>query len=81
MEIKQEAIEEIIKRLAGILGKCASEFSEETAFDGLDLKSVNYSQLTTFLEDRFDVEVPYMSFRRCKTISEAGDYIASLSEA
>lgn len=38
-------------------------------------KSVQYSQLTTFLEDEFDIEIPYMDFRRQATIGEAVDYV------
>ena len=38
------------------------------------------SQMTNFLEDEFDVEVPYMEFRRKTTIGEAADFIVELVE-
>ncbi len=78
--MKEDIISKIAERLSGILGKDASEFSADTIFDDLKLKSMNYSQLTTFLEDAFDVEIPYMDFKRKKTVGEAADYIVSLVE-
>lgn len=80
MEDREEIIEAIINRLATILGIEADTLSETTAFDSLDMKSVNYSQLTTYLEDECDVEVPFMEFKRNKTIGDAADYIVELIE-
>ncbi|WP_242958699.1 hypothetical protein [Flavonifractor sp. An112] len=48
--------------------------------EDLNAKSVHYSQITTFLEDEFDVEIPYMTFRRKKTIGEAIEYVYDLVE-
>lgn len=81
MSVKQEAIKKMIERLAPVLGMEAAALSEETAFADLPMKSVHYSQLTTFLEDAFDVEVPYMDFKRKKTIAEAAEYIVHLTES
>ncbi|MFA9463046.1 MAG: acyl carrier protein [Velocimicrobium sp.] len=78
MELKEEAIQLIKERLAVIIGE--GDYTAETTFESLNMKSVNYSQLTTALEDEFDVEIPYMDFKRKKTIAEAGDYIVQLVE-
>lgn len=78
MELREEAIEMIKERLTVILG--AGEYKEETTFEELKMKSVNYSQLTTALEDEFDVEIPFMDFKRKPTIAAAADYIVELVE-
>ncbi|KAB1438437.1 acyl carrier protein [Candidatus Galacturonibacter soehngenii] len=78
MELREEAIEMIKERLTVILG--AGEYKEETTFEELKMKSVNYSQLTTALEDEFDVEIPFMDFKRKVTIAAAADYIVELVE-
>ena len=38
------------------------------------------SQMTTFLEDEFDIEVPYMQFKRNKTVGEAAEFVTELLE-
>lgn len=78
MELRSEAIEKIKERLTLLFG--AGEYNENTEFESLGMKSVNYTQLTTALEDHFDVEIPYMRFRKNKTIGEAADYIVQLIE-
>lgn len=78
MSTKQEALEKIAERLSLSLGRDKGDFKEETRFEDLNLKSVNYSQITTYLEDHFDIEVPFMDFKRCKTLGEAADYIVKL---
>jgi acyl carrier protein len=81
MENRKEIFETMTARLAQVLGRPQSDFSEDTAFADLNMKSVNYSQVTTCLEDAFDVEVPYMDFKRRKTIGEAVDFVVSLLES
>lgn len=78
MELREEAIEKIKERLSIILG--AGEYKEDSSFEELKMKSVNYSQLTTALEDEFDVEIPFMDFKRKATIGDAADYIVELVE-
>ena len=79
MEIREEAIEVLVKKAAALFGLDPATLGENTSFeDDLHCKSVNYVQLSAALEDEFDVEVPYMEFKRKKTFGEAGDYIASL---
>lgn len=80
METKEEILQAMIKRIAQLLEKNETELSADTSFESLQMKSVNYSQLTTYLEDACDVEIPYMDFKRKKTLGEAADYIVSLIE-
>ena len=60
------------------IGKDPSEFTEDTKFADLGIKSVQVSQITTYLEDELDIEVPYMKFRRCETFGEATDFVCDL---
>lgn len=78
MSLRDEVIEKISERLTAVLGK--GEYNEATTFESIGMKSVNYSQLTTTLEDAFDVEVPYMDFKRKTTIGAAADYVVELLE-
>ncbi len=78
MSLRDEIIEKISERLTAVLGK--GEYNEATTFESIGMKSVNYSQLTTTLEDAFDVEVPYMDFKRKTTIGAAADYVVELLE-
>ncbi|MDD3142252.1 MAG: acyl carrier protein [Lachnospiraceae bacterium] len=78
MELREEIIEKILERLETILGD--GNYLEHTSFVSLGMKSVNYSQLTTALEDEFDVEIPFMDFKRKETIGAAADYVYQLLE-
>lgn len=78
LNLRVEIIEKIQERLTEIFGE--AEYTENTTFESLGMKSVNYSQLTTALEDEFDIEVPYMDFKRRLTIGTAADYIVELVE-
>lgn len=78
MEERQEVYAKIVERLTAMAGE--RDYSEETKFEELNLKSVNYSQIITVLENALDVEIPYMDFKRKKTIGEAVDLIISIIE-
>lgn len=79
MPIKDEAVETLCKKAAAIFGIDAASLSADTRFEeDLHCKSVNYVQFSAALEDVFDVEVPYMEFRKKKTFGEAGEYIESM---
>ena len=81
MEDRTEIVNYIRKYLAKILGLAQDDLTEETTLASLNMKSVNYSQLTTALEDACDVEVPYMEFKRqADTIGAAADYVVTLLE-
>jgi acyl carrier protein len=47
----------------------------------LGAKSVNFVRIIGVLEDEFDLEIPFMEFRRKKTIGEAIGYIVQLFES
>lgn len=81
MELREQIYAKMAERCAPLFGKTPEELSEGTRFaDDLHTKSVHYSQITTYLEDIFDVEIPYMTFRRKATLGEAVDYVLSLCE-
>lgn len=75
---KQQVMKVMGERAASLFGGSPSDYGEDTTFESLGIKSVQYSQLTTYLEDEFDIEVPFMKFRRKKTFGEAADYVVEL---
>jgi acyl carrier protein len=79
MALQDEILEKIIQRASEIFKKDPSELSGDTAFvEDLKAKSVNYVQIITIVADTFDVEIPFMEFRRKKTLGEAAAYVAEL---
>lgn len=81
MAVRDEIYTKLVERAAPLFGKKPEEMNEELTFvEDLNAKSVHYSQITTYLEDAFDVEIPYMTFRRKKTIGEAVNYVEELLE-
>lgn len=79
--VREEVKAKLIQRAAPLFVKKPEEMTEDLRFvEDLNAKSVHYSQITTFLEDEFDVEIPYMTFRRKKTIGEAIEYVYDLVE-
>ncbi|NNJ31909.1 acyl carrier protein [Lacrimispora defluvii] len=78
--MREKVLNKIIERASSIWKTEPSAMSEETVFADMNPKSAHYSQMTTFLEDEFDIEVPYMNFKRCRTFGEAADYIVELLE-
>lgn len=78
--MKEKILEKIIERASKIWNVEPAALKDETVFADMNPKSTHYSQLTTYLEDEFDIEVPYMNFKRCKTLGEAADYVVELLE-
>jgi len=79
MEQIEHITQKIIERACVLFGRKPEELSANTRFmEDLGAKSGNVSQMTTFLEDEFDVEISFMEFRRKKTIGEAAEYVAEL---
>jgi acyl carrier protein len=79
MELKDQILEKTIQRASELFKKNPSELSADTKFvEDLKAKSVNYVQIITILADTFDVEIPFMEFRRKKTLGEAAEYVAQL---
>ena len=78
--MNEQVLAKIIERGSNIWGVDSSELNGDTLFANMNPKSTHYSQITTFLEDEFDLEVPYMNFKRCKTLGEAAQYVVELME-
>ena len=79
MSLRDQIYQKIVERGAPLFGVKPENMKEELRFDeDLKAKSVHYSQITTYLEDAFEVEIPYMTFRRKATIGEAVDYVLKL---
>ena len=77
---KNQVLEKIIQRASPIWGVSPEQLNAETTFASMNAKSAHISMITTALEDAFDVEVPYLKFRRCTTLGEAAEYVAGLDE-
>jgi acyl carrier protein len=78
--MKEQVLAKIIERASKIWGVEESALSADTVFADMNAKSTHYSMITTTLEDEYDVEVPYINFKRCKTLGEAADYVVELLE-
>ncbi|MFV0439587.1 MAG: acyl carrier protein [Desulfopila sp.] len=79
--MKEEILAKMIARAAEVFNLTLTDLSGKTSFkDDLKAKSVQIVQVTTFLEDEFDVEIPYMEFKRKNTFDEAAEYIEQLIE-
>ena len=78
--MNEEIFEALAERCAYIWGIDVDDITADTTFEEHNTKSVQISQMTTYLEDEFDIEVPYMQFKRNKTIGEAVGFVAELME-
>jgi acyl carrier protein len=79
MAIREEAIEVLVQKAASLFGKDPASLGAGTRFiEDLEAKSVNFVQLSAALEEQFEVEVPYMEFRKKSTFGEAADFIAKI---
>ncbi len=80
MRFRDEVVQLLIKTAARILDADACAMSAETRFtEDLSAKSTDIVKFTVALEDAYDVEVPFMAFKRCKTFGEAADYLSELT--
>lgn len=78
--MREEILEKIISRAAAIFGMDKDMITQETTFAQCNAKSSHISQITTYLEDEYDIEIPFMNFRRQKTFGEAADFVLDLIE-
>ncbi len=62
-------------KLAELLAVDAASLTEETAFSDLQMSSRLFVQLLTYLEDETDADLPFMKFKRHKTLGAACDFI------
>lgn len=76
--MKEQTLKKIIERGAYLWGRAEDSLNGDTTFAEVKAKSGHISQITTSLEDAFDIEIPYMGFTRCKTLGEAAGYVEDL---
>jgi acyl carrier protein len=68
--------------ISATMSKPVEELTDSTELIAdLGAKSVNFVRIISALEDEFELEIPFMEFRRKKTIGEAIDYIVQLYES
>lgn len=78
---RNDVVEKIIDRCCQIFNKKSEDLTVNTNFIvDLNAKSGNISQITSCLEDIYDIEIPFMEFKRKQTIGEAADFIINLIE-
>jgi len=76
-----EILEFVMNRVATVFKVEVDTLNESTDFElNLKAKSADIVQVTTALEDEYDIEIPYMEFKRKKTIGEAVEFIEELIE-
>lgn len=75
MDERDNVLAMILERLHAMLG---GSYDEDTKYAEIGMKSVNYSSMITLLEDEFDIEIPFMEFRRKATVGESVDYVCEL---
>jgi acyl carrier protein len=76
MTFKQEVVEELKKAAEVLLGVNGAELTAETRFnEDLNCKSVHLVQFSAKLEDKYEVEVPYMEMKRCSTFADVAAFL------
>ena len=78
--MREEIISKIIEKGSYLWGIDVVDLNENTTFAEVNAKSGHISSITTYLEDEYDCEIPYIGFKKCKTIGEAADYVLELVE-
>ena len=80
MTFREEVIELLIQKAANMFGLDPVTLSGATRFvEDLGCKSSDIVKFTVALEDEYDVEVPYMAFKRNETFAAAADYMSELT--
>lgn len=68
--------------ISATMNKPVEELTDSTELIAdLGAKSVNLVRIIAALEDEFELEIPFMEFRRKKSIGEAIDFIVLLYES
>ncbi|MDR1272725.1 MAG: acyl carrier protein [Clostridiales Family XIII bacterium] len=79
MDIREEIISTLAERAARMFAIDRDGLGPDTRFEeDLNSTSVNIVQFTAALEDIYEIEVPFMEFKRKSTFAEAADYVAGL---
>ena len=80
MSFREEVIGLLIQTAVTLFGADAGALSGATRFEeDLHAKSTDIVRFTTALEDEYDVEVPFMAFKRCATFADAADYLSEIT--
>ncbi len=78
VKIEERVAERVMKEVARIFKKDASELTRDTRFvEDLLAKSVHFVELTAILEYEFGIAIPLAKARRAKTV---GDIISLLKK-
>ena len=78
---RDQARTTLTQAIATTLRRPAEALDENTQIIAdLGAKSVDIVRIISALEDEFELEIPFMEFRRKKTIGEAVDYVVGLYE-
>ena len=81
-QLKQSDCEQRVYDAVSFLQWPVEELTDESQLIAdLGAKSVNLVRIIGVLEDAFDLEIPFMEFRRKKTIGQSIDYIVQLFES
>ena len=76
MTFKEEIIEKLKEYCEELLGVGKNEMSPETRFkEDLECKSIHLAQISTKLEDDYEVEVPYADMTKCITFADLADFM------
>ena len=80
MSFRNEIIELLIKTAIRVMHVDGEGLGADTRFEeDLNTKSTDIVKFTVALEDEYDVEVPFMAFKRCKTFGDAADYMSEIT--
>lgn len=81
MEIKDQILAKIIETAATVFKKDPGELGAHTRFaEDLGAKSANIVQIIVILMDSFDVEIPYLPFKKNRTFGDAAAHVAELCD-
>ena len=71
--------ETLVNAIAEALGKDAAEITDDTNITvDFQATSVDFVHITKALEEAFDMTVPFMKFRRNKTVADMVEYLDEL---
>ena len=71
--------ETLVNAIAEALGKDAAEITDDTNITAdFQATSVDFVHITKALEEAFDMTVPFMKFRRNKTVADMVEYLDEL---
>jgi acyl carrier protein len=80
--LREQVHSTMYETISTTMNRPIEELTDDTQLIAdLGAKSVNFVRIISALEDEFDLEIPFMEFRRKKTIGEAISYVVQLLES